>query len=134
MQLESSFAVVIANSIVAGNSSGTNGPDIYGEIHSKDYNLIEDTSDATISGSVTNNITGQNANLSPLQYNGGTTQTHALLASSPAIDAARCRNPFFDQRGYIRPVNIPGVVNVADGCDIGAYEDYLKVNLPLMMK
>ncbi len=90
MQLESNFSVVIANSIVAGNSAGMNGPDIFGEIASKDHNLIEDTTDTTITGIVAHNIYGQDAKLGALTGNGGTTKTHALLPSSPAIDAAKC--------------------------------------------
>ena len=59
--------------------------------------------------------------LGPLQNNGGPTQTHALLAGSPAIDASDpggCRDSLgapllTDQRGFPRPVV---------GCDIGAFE------------
>jgi hypothetical protein len=48
-----------------------------------------------------------------LSDNGGPTQTHALLAGSPAIDAgASC--PTSDQRGAPRPQG--------GACDIGAYE------------
>jgi hypothetical protein len=67
-------------------------------------------------------------NLGPLQNNGGPTQTHALLAGSPAIDAgdpAGCRDNLgalltTDQRGATRPFDGNG-----DGtgqCDIGAFE------------
>jgi uncharacterized delta-60 repeat protein/CSLREA domain-containing protein len=53
--------------------------------------------------------------LGPLQDNGGPTQTMALSASSPAIDAGDRGNcPPTDQRGVIRPQG--------DRCDIGAYE------------
>jgi hypothetical protein len=53
--------------------------------------------------------------LGPLAGNGGPTLTHALLAGSPAIDAADdaiC--PATDQRGVVRPQGA--------GCDVGAYE------------
>ncbi len=54
--------------------------------------------------------------LGPLADNGGPTETHALLAGSPAIDAGSddCPPPATDQRGVARP----------DGaaCDIGAFE------------
>lgn len=51
--------------------------------------------------------------LGPLADNGGPTRTHALLASSPAIDAgANCVAT--DQRGVSRPQGA--------GCDIGAFE------------
>ncbi len=59
--------------------------------------------------------------LSPLQDNGGWTQTHALQAGSPALDAGDatvCANApvdGMDQRGFTRPYG--------GGCDIGAYED-----------
>ena len=55
------------------------------------------------------------AGLGPLADNGGPTLTHALLAGSPAIDAADdgvC--PATDQRGVVRPQGM--------GCDVGAYE------------
>jgi hypothetical protein len=53
--------------------------------------------------------------LGPLQNNGGPTQTQALLAGSPAIEAGDNNGcPATDQRGVLRP---QGAV-----CDIGAYE------------
>jgi hypothetical protein len=53
--------------------------------------------------------------LGPLQNNGGSTQTHALMAGSLAIDAALPVNcPATDQRGVNRPQGV--------SCDIGAYE------------
>lgn len=60
---------------------------------------------------------GLNSNplLGPLQDNGGPTQTHALLAGSPALDAALLANCLAtDQRGVSRPQG--------PECDIGAYE------------
>ena len=57
--------------------------------------------------------------LGPLQDNGGSTFTHALLPGSPAINAgdpAFTPPPFFDQRG-------PGFDRVGDGrIDIGSFE------------
>jgi hypothetical protein len=53
--------------------------------------------------------------LGPLADNGGPTQTHALLPSSPAIDAGDNNGcPPTDQRGVARPSGL--------ACDIGAYE------------
>jgi hypothetical protein len=62
--------------------------------------------------------------LSPsLANNGGPTQTHALVAGSPAIDAINdgtCPPPAKDQRGVSRPQDGNGYGGPA--CDIGAYE------------
>ncbi len=59
--------------------------------------------------------------LGELGDNGGSTQTHALSAGSPAIDAGNPNNcPASDQRFYVRPIDGNG-----DGtsiCDMGAYE------------
>jgi hypothetical protein len=54
--------------------------------------------------------------LGPLQNNGGPTETHALLAGSPAIDGCTGGNCTVDtdQRGVSRPQLI--------ACDVGAYE------------
>ena len=53
--------------------------------------------------------------LGPLQNNGGQTDTEALLAGSPAINAGTNTDcPSTDQRGVNRPQGIT--------CDIGAYE------------
>lgn len=66
--------------------------------------------------------------LAPLGFNGGPTQTHALVADSPAIDKAPnadCEPPSptngVDQRNFLR--NVDGDSNpTANDCDIGAYE------------
>jgi CSLREA domain-containing protein len=128
MQLEPTFTVNVLNTMVADNSAGGNGPDIYGTINSQDYNLIQDTSDATINGTTTHNVTGEDPQLGPLADNGGDTQTHALLPGSPAIDAipeASCTLST-DQRGVSRPQG--------PACDIGAYETEVGVYLPLVIR
>jgi hypothetical protein len=124
----SNFATLVMNgTIVAGNTSTTTvptGPDCYGTITSGDYNLIQNPSGCTLSGS--NNVTGQDPKLDPngLQSNGGPTRTIALQSTSPAIDvipagSAGCPTTTgTDQRGpgYPRPDNSE------TSCDIGAYE------------
>jgi hypothetical protein len=53
--------------------------------------------------------------LDPLADNGGPTLTHALLAGSPAIDAADAAVcPATDQRGVARPQG--------SACDVGSFE------------
>ena len=133
MQVESTFTVNLSNVIVAHNSA-YNGSDIYGKVNSQDYNLFLSTEDAAITGITTHNITGQDAGVGVLEYHGGSTRTLALMPSSPAIDAGKCDGVTTDQRGFPRPVNITGVENIADGCDIGAYEVDIKVALPLVNK
>jgi hypothetical protein len=129
MQLEDAFTVNTKNTIVAGNGAGGVGPDIWGTIQSYDYNLIQDTSGATIQGTTTHNITGINPILGLLADNGGRTWTHALLAGSPAINAGSCTDiagdPItVDQRGVAR----------TSPCDIGAYEYRAQVYLPLVIR
>jgi hypothetical protein len=65
--------------------------------------------------------------LSAVADNGGQTLTAALRRGSPAIDAgdsAYC--PPTDQRGFRRPVGA--------GCDLGAYERWLDLFLPLLKR
>lgn len=72
--------------------------------------------------------------LENLADNGGFSETFALQAGSPAIDAgdpARC--PATDQRGAWRPAD--GDQNGSQVCDIGAYEygaDFGFIYLPLL--
>ncbi len=113
----------VSNSIVAGNTAGTDGADISGSLASGDYNLVQSVSGVTLTG--TQNITGQPALLGALSNNGGPTQTLALLAGSPAINAGNT-SLTSDQRGFSRPSG------TAD--DIGAFEagsvPSLRVNNP----
>ena len=91
------------NTIVAGNaSSSTNGPDVFGTIAVCNYCLIGNPSGATYSG--TGNRTGS-AGLAPsLAYNGGPTQTLALLPGSQAVGAGDPGQAgTFAQNGIVRP-------------------------------
>ena len=70
--------------------------------------------DATCFAGATDRVVAD-AGLGPLADNGGPTLTHALLAGSPAIEAAdNAVCPATDQRGVARPQGAT--------CDIGAYE------------
>jgi hypothetical protein len=116
------------NSIIALNENviptlpfpTLNDDDCSGNITSQGNNIMYliNSSYCTISGAVT----VANPNLGPLQNNGGSTSTHALLTGSPAIDAGNsggCTDTLgviltTDQRGATRPVG--------PACDIGAVE------------
>jgi Calx-beta domain-containing protein/Big-like domain-containing protein/uncharacterized protein DUF4214 len=111
------------NTIIAGNLADA-GPDLNGpNLISQDYNLIGDTTGATITGITTNNISNVDARLAPIADNGGPTLTNALLSGSPAIDAAdNCvtqvagclATPLTtDQRGV-------GFSRITDGPDVDA--------------
>lgn len=88
----------VSGSIIAGNSATVGSPDLAPDpesiavANSVSYSLIGDTTGlspselAAINGGA-GNLINQNALLGPLADNGGPTQTHALLAGSPALDA-----------------------------------------------
>jgi CSLREA domain-containing protein len=96
--------------IIAGN--GTDNCLVSGTLLSEGYNL---DSDNTCGLTGTGDRVNSDPRLGPLQNNGGSTATHALLMNSPAIDTAGTAFcPATDQRGIPRPQG--------STCDIGAYE------------
>jgi cysteine-rich repeat protein len=100
----------IANTLLAGN-----GRECTGGLVSNGYNVVQNPILCDLTGDSTGNLIGATAALSPLADNGGPTATHALPASSIAINAgnpALC--PATDQRGVARAVG--------GRCDIGAVE------------
>jgi predicted outer membrane repeat protein len=114
----STGSVTIANSIIAGNSASVSGPDISGAINSQGHNLIGNPSGG--SGFAATDLFGLDPRLGPLQNNGGPTQTMALLAGSPALNAGSNAlvpaGVTTDQRG-------PGFARIAGpAVDIGAFE------------
>ena len=75
------------------------------------YYDIDSANTAALGGS--GDLPNTDPLLGPLQYNGGTLKTMALLAGSPAIDAGNDgAAPATDQRGFSRNST----------SDIGAYE------------
>ena len=130
----------LRNTIVAGNfdnpgsgGTGTKHPDISGNVQGNAYNLISDLTGASGTIGTGSDLAGAPANLGPLAFNGGPTQTHALLAGSAAINAGltvlvgtdlgdsdgdgNTEEPIpYDQRG-------PGYSRVSgSSVDIGAFE------------
>ncbi len=75
----------IRNTIIAGNTGDAATPDMFGAISSQGNNLIGVVGTST--GWVASDLLNTPAQLGPLANNGGLTQTHALLSTSPAINA-----------------------------------------------
>jgi hypothetical protein len=116
--------VTLTSTIVARNADTNGFPNVDGAVQAASANnLIGDGTGLTgISNGVNRNLIGTAAHpidplLGPLQFNGGPTRTHALLASSPAIDHGSNPGGFAtDQRGA------PFARLVGAGVDIGAFE------------
>ena len=89
---------ILKNTIVAGNLNEDGGSDAADDVSgtvdaSSSFNLIGTGGSGGLSNGVNNNQVGvASAGLGPLANNGGTTQTHALLATSPAIEAGSNAN------------------------------------------
>ena len=113
IQISSGGTMTLKNTIVASASGGDCGGI---GLTSLGYNI---DSDGTCGLSGTGDLSSVNPLLGPLQNNGGPTETHALLAGSPAVDAGSpdCPPPATDQRGVARPLSA--------ACDIGAFESDL---------
>ncbi len=119
--IEGSGNVNVQNSIIANNAAST-GPDCDGNLTSQDYNLIEDITGCSVTGTTTHNIIGEDPQLGPLQNNGGPYNTMALAVTSPALNTANPATPGSDstacatndERGVLRPQGT--------ACDMGAFE------------
>jgi hypothetical protein len=124
-----SATVGTRNTLIAANRDGSTilsliAHDCRGTLQSSGYNLVRSLGlvqqYCTISGDPTGNLTSVDPKLDVLADNGGPTETHALGASSPAINAgnpAGCTDP----DGVILPADQRGGERT-DRCDIGAYE------------
>jgi hypothetical protein len=105
---------LLLNTIIAGNTSNAGGGDCNVEdniIQSEGHNLA---SDGSCFLTAPGDLPGRDPLLGPLAYNGGPTETQALLRGSPAIGAGATQGcPQTDQRGVARRQG---------ACDIGAYQ------------
>jgi hypothetical protein len=143
--------VTLKNTIVAGNFNEDGvtdaADDISGTVDpASSFNLIGTGGAGGLTNGVLNNQVGvANAGLGPLANNGGHTQTHALLSTSPAIetgsngnlpqdtfdldgDTITAETLPVDQRGRVSPtIFFPRVADSSDAdviqtVDIGAFE------------
>ena len=113
----------LENTIVAGNSAGTDGPDLaeFSGLNNGttttnvvSNSLLSDLGGQTSLTTSTEGLVVDDPLLAPLADNGGPTLTHLPKIGSPVIDVAPFLNPGgFDQRGFLRFTN---------GLDIGAVE------------
>jgi hypothetical protein len=121
-------SMTLLNTIVAGNTATKGSNDLEGAFVSAGHNLIGDGTGAT---GLTDGVNGDQVGtadapidpkLGPLQNNGGSTKTMALLAGSPAIDAGTDSYipASTDQRGCTRVLD--GDLDGTAVVDIGAYE------------
>jgi len=116
--IEPGSAVTFKSAII---QAGSGGACFGGTVTALGVNL---STDATCAGFT--QVTPAQLSLGPLDFNGGLTQTHALLPGSVAVDAASdCNdalgNPVAtDQRGARRPRD--GDQTGGAACDVGAFE------------
>ena len=106
----------VTNSTLSGNGSGISN--LRGSTTTVSNSIVTDRNSNITDGGF--NLIGVDAKLGPLADNGGPTQTFALLAGSPAIDAGSNAlipdGVVTDQRG-------PGFARIRGGVvDIGAFE------------
>jgi hypothetical protein len=101
---------ILADNTVTGPGSNTS-PDLFGNLGSLGYNLIGNSQGG--SGYDRSDLLDIDPLLGPLQDNSGPTETIALLASSPALNAGDPNQlGTVDQRGVMR----------TRGVNIGAYQ------------
>ena len=91
----------LPDSAVAYTYAGNGGPDLSGSFISQGFNLVGDPEGFNgLSDGVNNDQVGvTDPGLEVLADNGGDTETHALMAASPALDTGSCAGLLMDQRG-----------------------------------
>ena len=115
-----------ANTLLAGNTASSTGPDCAGTLSSGNDNLLGNSSGCTFTSQNNDKVGTAGAPidplLGPLANNGGPTRTRAILPGSPAIAAGSYSCADYqghalatDQRGVARP-------DPSSRCDIGAYQ------------
>ncbi len=112
----------VQNSIIYGNSGDVYGNNCRGSLASGGNNLIgSDLPNVCAFQALATDLVNIDPMLGPLQDNGGSTLTRALLIGSPAISAG---NPGVPGTGGSTCLTTDqrGVARQEAGCDIGAYQ------------
>jgi hypothetical protein len=122
-------ANLTARSTILALNTASDGPDVSGPLASQGFNLVGNSSGATISPILfTDQVGSAGSPIDPLlnflRDDGGATITRALLPGSPALDKGDSGGLTTDQRGFPRPINLVNTPNASggDGSDIGAFE------------
>ncbi len=98
-------SLIVGGSVFAGNICAVVG------FQDAGGNVTDQASSSCVSGSDVTSMS--DSDLGSLAYNGGPTETMALLAGNSAVGAVASGCPATDQRGLPRPQT---------GCDAGAYQ------------
>jgi predicted outer membrane repeat protein len=126
---------VVRNSIVADNTAEQGAADLQvdvsdnpSELHTS-FDLLGTEPVATGAGTVVEDVPGSNLlgvdpKLGALQNNGGPTETMLPADDSPVLDKGFGDELASDQRGELRPFDLPAITGNPDGdnADIGAVE------------
>jgi len=126
--LSSSGNAQLQNCLIAGNQAAIY-PDVVGSVNSGGFNLVGIADGSTgwlvsEAANLGNSSFPIDPRLGPLQNNGGSTPTMALLNGSPALDKGNSSGSALDQRGFPRISDLGSINNATggDGSDIGAFE------------
>jgi hypothetical protein len=117
--------VEIGSTIINASAPGSTISGGSSTVTSLGYNLSSDDGGGVLTNAT--DLINTNPRLGPLQDNGGSSFTHALLPGSPAIDQGKnFSGALYDQRGlgFARTFDFPFIPNASggDGTDIGAFE------------
>ena len=116
--------ISVENTIIAANSNADITSDLFTSLG---HNLIGATTSLSFVDGIGGDQVGTGGSpidpgVAGLGDYGGSTLSHDLEPTSPAIDAGSCSGLTTDQRGSPRVLDLLNVANVDDACDIGALE------------
>lgn len=117
--------IVAVNSLIARNTvrDSSAASDCKGDLEVYGWNLLSDFTNCTFSGNgAAARGTVSGSTIGPLADNGGPTPTHALVASSEAIDTTLPQG-CINETGALLSTDQRGAPRIAGArCDVGAYE------------